>query len=81
MRASDFMTIVSYPVTLFNRLIQWWGQITIGGFTMWQWILSFMLVGIGIAVFRLLIGSVPSVGIASAAGRAFRRRDNSGKDD
>lgn len=81
MRASDFMTIVSYPVTLFNRLIQWWGQITIGGFTMWQWILSFMLVGVGIAVFRLLIGSVPSVGIASAAGRSFRRRDNSGKDD
>lgn len=75
------MTIVSYPVTLFNRLIQWWGQITIGGFTMWQWILSFMLIGIGIAVFRLLIGSIPSIGIASAVGSASRRRDNSRKDD
>ena len=75
LRASDFMTIVGYPVTLFNRLIQWWGQIRIGDFTVWQWILSFMLVGIGIALFRLLIGSIPSVGVASELGRANREQE------
>lgn len=66
MSASDFGTLIGYPVTLFNRLIQWWGQITIGGFTLWQWILSFFLVGIAISVFRILLGGVPSVGVASA---------------
>lgn len=75
MSVTDFGTIVNYPVILFNRLITWWGQIFIGGFSLWQWILSFMLVGIGIAVFRLLIGSVPSIGLSSAVGRSSHRRD------
>ncbi len=75
MSVTDFGTIVSFPVNLFNRLIWWWSQIVIGGFTFWQWILSFMLVGIGIAVFRLIIGSVPSIGLSSAVGRVSHRRD------
>lgn len=65
MSTSDFMTIVGYPVTLFNRLITWWGSISIAGFTLWQWILSFFLVGIAIVVLRVLLGNIPRLGIPS----------------